>query len=336
MPRTRETWPDAVKLFACVLVVLGHFSQSMVKSGFMPANDLYGWFQMTVYTFHVPLFFICSGYLHQRFSHIDSLPAWWLNVRKKALALGVPYFFFTCVTLAMKALAGDMTNDAEEGPLQTLFLHPTAPYWYLYALFFMFLVVPTVKTRKGALTAVGVSLALKFVNLAGEGCVSLPYAVDVLCTDLVWFTAGMAMAYFGLVRRLSWKAAVAGTLFLPLSVAVYALGLGAWAQFGIGILACTCFVSAAVVGSRVWARIPGFEAFANWTMPVYLMHTIFAAGLRVALLKLGVTSALVHIPLGLAIGFIGPVVAMILMERFKPLDSLVYPNRYVKLGRSNR
>ena len=54
------------------------------------------------------------------------------------------------------------------------------------------------------------------------------------------------------------------------------------------------------------------------------------------MLKVGVTSALVHIPLGLAIGFIGPVVAMILMERFKPLDFLVYPNRYVKLGRSNR
>ena len=164
----------------------------------------------------------------------------------------------------------------------------------------------------------------------------MPYAVDILCIDLVWFTAGMAMAYFELVRRLSWKAAAVGALFLPLSVVVYALGLGAWAQFGIGILACMCFVSTAVVGSGVWARIPGFEALANWTMPVYLMHTIFAAGLRVALLKLGVTSALVHIPLGLAIGFIGPVVAMILMERFKPLDFLVYPNRYVKLGRSSR
>lgn len=82
--------------------------------------------------------------------------------------------------------------------------------------------------------------------------------------------------------------------------------------------------------------MPGFEALTNWTMPVYLMHTIFAAGLRVALLKLGVASALVHVPLGLAIGFVGPVVAMALMERLRPLDFLVYPNRYVKLGRSSR
>ena len=169
VPRARETWPDAVKVFACALVVLGHFTQSMVKSDFMPGDSLYGWFQMTVYTFHVPLFFICSGYLYQKFSHVDSLSSWGRNVIKKALALGVPYFFFTCVTLAMKALAGDMANEAEGGPLQTLFLHPTAPYWYLYALFFMFLVVPTVKTRKGALAIVGTSLTLKFASLAGGG-----------------------------------------------------------------------------------------------------------------------------------------------------------------------
>ena len=82
--------------------------------------------------------------------------------------------------------------------------------------------------------------------------------------------------------------------------------------------------------------MPAVEKCAQWTMPVFLMHTIFAAGLRVVLLKMGVTSALVHIPLGLAIGFIGPVLAMIIMERLKPLDFLVYPNRYIKLRRSSR
>ena len=336
MPRVRETWPDAVKIFACIMVVLGHFTQSMVKSGFMPTDDLYGWFQMTVYTFHVPLFFICSGYLYQRFSHVDSLSSWGLNVKKKALALGVPYLFFTCVTLAIKALAGDMANTAESGPLQTLLLHPTAPSWYLYALFFMFLVVPTVKTAKGAFAVLGCSLALKFANLIGGGCVQMPYAVDVLCINLVWFAAGMGVAFFGFAERLSTRTALVGALFLPLSIVVYFFDLGPWLCFCVGILACLCFVSLGVAGSKVWARMPAFEKCAQWTMPVFLMHTIFAAGLRVALLKIGVTSALVHIPLGLAIGFIGPVLAMIVMERLKPLDFLVYPNRYIKLKRSSR
>lgn len=60
--RTREKWIDDVKVIACILVVLGHFFQSMTKANILPENDLYKWFNTTIYYFHVPLFFICSGF----------------------------------------------------------------------------------------------------------------------------------------------------------------------------------------------------------------------------------------------------------------------------------
>ena len=56
--RTREKWADDVKVIACILVVLGHFFQSMTKANILPENDLYEWFETTIYYFHVPLFFI--------------------------------------------------------------------------------------------------------------------------------------------------------------------------------------------------------------------------------------------------------------------------------------
>ena len=68
--KTREKWVDDVKVIACILVVLGHFFQSMVKASIMPENDLYKWFNITIYYFHVPLFFICSGYLYQKYSKV--------------------------------------------------------------------------------------------------------------------------------------------------------------------------------------------------------------------------------------------------------------------------
>lgn len=55
--RQHELWPDTVKVIACILVVLGHFTQSMVKSGFLTASAPYEWFQLTIYSFHVPPFF---------------------------------------------------------------------------------------------------------------------------------------------------------------------------------------------------------------------------------------------------------------------------------------
>lgn len=177
LTKSRELWPDMVKVIACCLVVLCHFAQSMVKAGFMSDDAFYKWFQMTVYTFHVPLFFICSGFLYQKLSCVVSVGAWWLNVRKKAISLGIPYCVFTLLTLVMKSLAGDLANSAEIGPLQTLLFHPTAPYWFLYTLFFVFLFTPTAWSSLGMVTMLVFSFSLKLINAIGGGV-----AFDAVCS----------------------------------------------------------------------------------------------------------------------------------------------------------
>ena len=68
--KTREKWVDDVKVIACILVALGHFFMSMVQSGILPDSNLHEWFITTIYYFHVPLFFICSGYLYQKYSKV--------------------------------------------------------------------------------------------------------------------------------------------------------------------------------------------------------------------------------------------------------------------------
>lgn len=57
MVKERERWVDYIKTFACILVVLGHFFQSMVQANILNNSDLYQWFNKTIYYFHVPLFF---------------------------------------------------------------------------------------------------------------------------------------------------------------------------------------------------------------------------------------------------------------------------------------
>lgn len=165
--KTREKWVDDIKVIACILVVLGHFFQSMTKASIMPENDLYKWFNTTIYYFHVPLFFICSGYLYQKYSKVNSLGRWRRNVAKKMLALGVPYATFTTATWVLKKVFSSSVNDQIGGLGDTLFLHPTAPYWYLYALFFIFLVTPTFNSVKAAAVGLVVALAAKGLILTG-------------------------------------------------------------------------------------------------------------------------------------------------------------------------
>ena len=124
--RTREKWVDDVKVIACILVVLGHFFQSMTKASILSENDLYEWFETTIYYFHVPLFFICSGYLYQKYSKVNGVSSWCKNVAKKALALGVPYVTFTTATWVLKKLFSGSINGRVGGFIDTLIFEPAA------------------------------------------------------------------------------------------------------------------------------------------------------------------------------------------------------------------
>lgn len=167
--KTREKWVDDVKVIACILVVLGHFFQSMVKASIMPDSDLYEWFITTIYYFHVPLFFICSGYLYQKYSKVNSVDSWYRNVAKKVLALGVPYVTFSTATWVLKKAFSGSVNNQIGGLGDTLLFHPASPYWYLYALFFIFLLTPTFKSVKIAVGGLIVAIAMKTIALNGGG-----------------------------------------------------------------------------------------------------------------------------------------------------------------------
>lgn len=240
--KTREKWVDDIKVIACILVVLGHFFQSMTKASIMPENDLYKWFNTTIYYFHVPLFFICSGYLYQKYSKVNSLGSWRRNVAKKMLALGVPYATFTTATWVLKKVFSSSVNDQIGGLGDTLFLHPTAPYWYLYALFFIFLVTPTFNSVKAAAAGLVVALTAKGLFLTGGGYGV--YAVSTVLSNEIWFALGMSICAFNVqLKGRKVQGTICGLLFMILSVVVYKAGIsGGVIPFAMGLLACVAVI----------------------------------------------------------------------------------------------
>lgn len=326
--KTREKWVDDVKVIACILVVLGHFFQSMTKANILPENDLYGWFNTTIYYFHVPLFFICSGYLYQKYSRVNSVSSWYKNVAKKALALGVPYATFTTATWVLKKLFSSSVNDQIGGLWDTLFLHPTAPYWYLYALFFIFLVSPTFNSVKAAAVGVVVALAAKSLILTGGGY--SVYAVSTVLSNEIWFVFGMSICAFNVqLKGRKVQGMICGVLFIILSIMVYTAEISSSAvSFVMGLLACVAVIMMVAGFEEKFGR--GMEFIAKYTMPIFLMHTLFAAPLRSVLMKVGIENAVVHVVLGLGISFAGPITAAWIMKKTKWLEFFLYPVDYIK------
>lgn len=52
-------------------------------------------------------------------------------------------------------------------------------------------------------------------------------------------------------------------------------------------------------------------------MPIFLMHTLFAVPFRTVLFRLRIHNIAVHVILGIAVGFIGPTIAAIIMKKMK-------------------
>ena len=300
----------------------------MTKANILPENNLYGWFNTTIYYFHVPLFFICSGYLYQKYGKVNSVGSWCKNVAKKALALGVPYVSFSTATWVLKKVFSSSVNDQIGGLGDTLFFHPTAPYWYLYALFFIFLVTLTFSSVKAAAVGLIVALAAKVLILTG-GEYSV-YAVSTVLSNEIWFVLGMSICAFNVqLKGRKVQGTIFGMLFIILSIVVYTVEIGNSAiSFTMGLVACVAVILMVADFEKKFGR--GMDFLAKYTMPIFLMHTLFAAPMRSILMKVGIENAVIHVVLGLGISFAGPIMVACIMKKTKWLEFFLYPNKFIR------
>lgn len=327
---SRMKWIDYVKVFACILVVVGHLFKSLAAAKLLPENELYSWFITTIYYFHVPLFFICSGYLYQNNQNVNDVSAWGKNCVRKALSLGVPYFVFSTVTWFLKTVCSGDVNSQIGGLSETLFFHPASPYWYLYCLFFIFLVTPTIVSKHRALM---ITLAALAGRLAVCWFTTDVYAVNIVLRNEIWFVIGMNLSFFQVPLQGKKRPALAmGVTFLLMSLMTCLLGYKHdLLSFLLGLLACASVMLLAAEWEEKLERCRLPDYLSRYTMAIFLMHTIFAAPVRIMLRKAGVEDALIHAVMGLAASFVGPILAAKIMKKLKYPEFLLYPGNFIKI-----
>lgn len=329
----REIWIDYLRASACILVALGHFLQSMVKSNLIISSHFFVWLEETIYLFHVPLFFLCSGYIFQQYSTVDSLKSWISNAKYKLFALGVPYFTFSIATWVLKTVFSSSVNDHPGSLMDVLLVHPMSPYWFLYILFFIFLITPTSKEKKHALLALGISLI--FYILRNYYPIN-SYLLSRLLTYEFYFVLGMVLSRFHISHLgfLQTKGKNVGLIllaaFFPLSIIRYLFFSSGLMDFFLCLLACAALACIFLYYDLNQISFRFLNMISKYSMPIFLMHTIFAAALRSVLFKLNISSSLIHISAGLIISFAGPIIAAIIMSMSKYLNFFLYPNKYLK------
>ena len=121
---------------------------------------------------------------------------------------------------------------------------------------------------------------------------------------------------------------ILGLLFIILSIVVYTAKIsGSVISFVMGLLACVAVILMVADFEEKFGNSMDF--LTKYTMPIFLMHTLFAAPIRSVLLKMGVTNAVVHVVLGLSISFAGPIIATLIMKKTKWLEFFLYPTKII-------
>lgn len=335
----RFYWVDKIKIIACILVVLGHFYMSMISSKILSDSVFYNYIIQTIYTFHVPLFFVCSGFLYQHSNRVHSFNSWRLNIVDKFINLGVPYFTFTILTLALKTMfSADVNNPAGE-LFETLFVTPVAPYWYLYVLFVLYLITPCMRNKKNALFLFLLSLSLKIVNISLSLIgISLPYIISSVSGNLIWFALGIYL-YFEqdkfVFHNKKWVTVFLFVIPVVLSLLFYRNeNTRQDIKFLIGFLFTISIVSlfATYANKDTAYSTKLSELF----MPIYVLHTICAAGVRIILLKLGISNAFIHIFLGTISSFLLPAIIYYISLKIPVLLFFFYPKKTFKYFKEKR
>lgn len=271
----RDPWFDNAKMLLVTLVVIGH-SWVLLPEDTLARN----WFYDFLYLWHMPAFLVVTGYLSRSFTWSRR------NLSRLVTTVAVPYVVFEALMSTFRVRVG-----GEDG-IDTLFLEPHWPMWFLAALFFWRLGTPLLKAVPAPL-AVAVVVSLLGGLLAGDvldlgrvtgmlpffvlGLVARPEHVDRLRTrsartlGAVLLALALAVAPFidGFMRTewLYWRSGY--------DVMEVSFVEGALVRLGLIVVATLLSLSAL---SLVPRETTWFTALGGATMTVYLFHGFFIRG----------------------------------------------------------
>lgn len=191
----RRTDLGILKGVAIVLVVLGHIHEG--NSG----HELWDGLRDFIYTFHMPLFFIVSGYLFaytEPLKNMRDYPRYFKRVCSRNI---VPLASFTIITACYKAFiqqfigAQYIDHPVDITALARHLLNPNGGFatflWFIYALFMIQMLYPFMRSiLKNDLALFLVFALLQYATVPEYFC------LDLVVKNMPFFLAGLlAFAY---------------------------------------------------------------------------------------------------------------------------------------------
>jgi fucose 4-O-acetylase-like acetyltransferase len=281
--QNRSAWVDIARGIGIILVVYGH-----ALRGHFPLADAESWQEVqdgVIYSFHMPLFFVLAGLF--LWGSIEKNRRGFLAGRWEQMIY--PYLLWSAVTAGIELPLSHFVNS----PLSwhevwQIPFKPIEQYWFLYALLVHQLIAAIAYPRKWLLPA-AVIVGLALVSWLGgawivlRSMLYLPYlVVGMFAVPLLQMLARATFVTRASVAAGGWLAFAAITASsvpgADSMVRGYALGFSG----SLGLIAAAMLLAPIAALSRPLVLL------GQASLAIYVAHTIFSAGMRIALKLIGI------------------------------------------------
>lgn len=280
-------WVLIAKGIGIVLVVVGHFHTKNTPA-------YWGDITKVIYSFHMPLFFLLSGFLYSHGKY--PYPA---LIAGKVKRLFYPFISVAIIFLVIKYLSGlffQLEHPVNFISFYNLLLNPIGSYmpllWFIHALFVIFLIYPLIRT----LIKNNFIILLFFIiaNMVfGSNYAVFGHAL----ANVPFFVVGVILRENHGARHLvisdTWTY-VGTSLILFCSVYLLSLTIDVGYQYeyifrvSIGIMGVVCVLNISclidafneTLGKKIFTEI------GIYSMTIYLFHTLFESTIRIGFKQL--------------------------------------------------
>jgi fucose 4-O-acetylase-like acetyltransferase len=303
----RLLWIDYSKGIGIILVVYGHVIKGLYNANALDAayyNNPYTF----VYSFHMPLFFILSGYIF--YNSFIKNQAGFIPAKFKTLIY--PFIVWSLLQTFAEVLLNKFTNHkiSSDELIWCIFI-PRAQFWFLYALFFISIInflCFKISLKYGLL----LSLIIWLIYFSLKPTLG-PFAR--IFQNLIFFDTGIIISFFSNSFLLILK----NNRYLLINI--IAFGIVEYLYFATTLQHTFnysyFYIIVAITGSLLIIQISqklvskkAFKFFVDLgrlSLPIYLSHILVVSGTRIFLIKiLNIYNPVINISIATIAGIIIP------------------------------
>ncbi|RJT47049.1 acyltransferase family protein [Rahnella woolbedingensis] len=327
----REQWVDYAKGIGIILVVIGHVNRGLHSADIYISEPFFRMFDSIIYTFHMPLFFFLSGLFFIKSIQKNNKTEF---IKKKIATIAYPYVIWSVIQGSIGVLLSNFTNKKTDFMSVLAFPYqPTGQFWFLYALFMIFIVSCLIYNKRNFTTQLPIITVVSFLLYLYSLNIGDSLHLNFITNNIVFFFLGCVFSTLQLDRLVTKinvnTLLISALTFLLVQYKFHFIDGMLYNRIGIStfVVAMISIFFIYVLSLTLSSiKVDLLSKIGNDSMVIFLVHILCASGTRIILSKVfGLSNWYLHIIAGTIAGVFVPILFYWLVQKLNLKFLLTYP-----------